>query len=102
MIKPISPAEAKEQIIQNFPDFVIQAVNNCINKNYFNKGSFSIKQEEIITEILNVAPEGTTRGEIFEKHWLDFEPIYRKEGWSIQYDSPAFNENYDAFYKFKV
>ena len=28
---------------------------------------------------------------------MDFEDLYRKSGWSVSYDKPAYNENYDAF-----
>lgn len=100
-MKPITPKEANDNIEKSFPDFVVEAVNNCINKHYFGKSSFTIKQNEIVDEILKLAPEGTKKQEIFDKHWLDFETAYRKAGWSVYYDKPAYNEDYDAFFEFK-
>lgn len=98
---PITPQEAKEQLIKAYPDYVIEGINNAINNNYFGQSSFTIKQDDIIKEILNVAPDNVTRGMIFDKHWLDFEEIYTKFGWSIKYDKPAYNESYDAFFEFR-
>ena len=43
-----------------------------------------------------------TRQDIFDKHWLAFEEAYRKAGWKATYDSPGWDENYDAFYKFEI
>ena len=100
-IIPISPKEAKEQIEKNFPDFVIEGVNNAINKHYFGKSSFNIKQREILTEVLKVAPEGITEQQIYDNHWMDFENLYRKFGWVVKYDKPGYCENYDAFFTFK-
>lgn len=101
-MKPITPQQALENIEKAFPDFVIEAVNNCINQNYFGKPSFTIKQDEIMKEILRLAPKGTTRQEVFDKHWMDFEEVYRKAGWKVTYDSPSWDENYDEFYKFEI
>lgn len=28
--------------------------------------------------------------------WLDLEDIYRDEGWTVEYDSPGYNETYEA------
>lgn len=101
-MKPITPQEALDNVEKAFPEFVFEAVNNCINQNYFGKSSFTIKQDEIMKEILKLAPEGTTRQEVFDKHWMDFENAYRKVGWVVEYDKPGYNETYDAFFTFKV
>jgi len=101
-IKPITPKEATEEIEKNFPNFVIEGINNAINKHYFGKASFTIKQKVIADEIMAVAPEGVTREKLFEKHWMDFEKIYEKFGWNIKYDRPGYDENYDAFFEFKI
>ena len=62
-----------------------------------------MKQDLFVDEILKCAPEElqVTRSMIFEKHWLDFEDIYRKAGWFVNFDKPAYNETYDAFFEFK-
>ena len=101
-MKPITPKQALDNVEKAFPDFVFEAVNNCINRHYFGKSSFTIKQDEILKEILKLAPEETTHKEVFDKHWMDFEEAYRKAGWEITYDSPAWDESYDAFFKFEI
>lgn len=100
--KPITPQEAKNELEENFPEFVIDAVNNCIKNNFFGKESFTIKQDVIAEEILKLAPEGTSRDMIFKNHWMDFEDIFRKAGWNVYYDKPGWDENYDAFFKFTI
>ena len=101
-MKPITPQQALDNIEKEFPAFVFEAVNNCINRNYFGKSSFIIKQDVIVDEILKLAPEGTTKQEIYDKHWLDFEEAYRKAGWVVNYDKPGYAESYDAYFEFKV
>lgn len=100
-VTPITPQQAKDEIENNFPDFIIEGVNNAINKHYFGKSSFNIKQDEIMEEVLKVAPEGITRQKIYDNHWLDFEQLYRKFGWNVHYDKPGYCESYDAFFTFE-
>jgi hypothetical protein len=33
---------------------------------------------------------------------LDIEPIYREAGWIVEYDKPAYCENYDANFTFTI
>ena len=50
--------------------------------------------------------ESFTDGELskmlYEKHYLDVEDAYRKRGWIVDYDKPAYNETYDAFFEFYI
>lgn len=43
---------------------------------------------------------GMKRDELFDKGWMDIEPIYRKSGWRVEYDKPAYNETYPATFTF--
>lgn len=105
MIKPFSPDEAfnaKERVI---PSFVILAVNTLLSERFDGK-SCTIKQNEVIelAEQLGVEhdlmPDWASRDTFFKKHWLDFEPLYRSQGWKVRYDKPAYNETYEAFWEF--
>lgn len=101
MIKPISPQEAVTHA--TLPDWVIQGINNAILLHCKGSKQFTIKQLHIVDEMMKVAPEGTTRDSIFKEGYLDFENIYRKAGWEINYDKPGYNEtHYDAFFEFKA
>ncbi len=41
------------------------------------------------------------RAVVFAKGWLEVEDIYRKAGWKVKYDKPAYSENYPATFKFE-
>lgn len=99
-IKPITPEEARNEAKSNIPEFVIIGVNNAI-KSHYHKSGFTIKQKDILAEIMKVAPDDMTNNEIFENHWMDFEDLYKNFGWNISYDSPGYRESYDEKYEFK-
>lgn len=101
-MKPITPQEVNAKIAESFPEFVIEAVNNCILKESFGKKSFSINQDVIVKEILKLAPKGTKEEMVFDKHWLDFEKVYEKFGWNVTYDSPSWGDSYDEHFQFEV
>ena len=41
-----------------------------------------------------------TRQTVFDNGWLDVEEAHRAAGWRVEYDKPAYNESYDAFFVF--
>jgi len=95
-ILPISPKEALSSKVHYIPQIVIETVNELIVKE-FNNRPFTISQNTIIEKLIK---SGMTRVEIFENNYLDIEEIYRQQGWTVVYDSPGWNENYDAVFKF--
>jgi len=97
MTKPLSPDEVYDN--PDVPDFVIEAVNKLL-KQQFRNGSCTLKQDEITDEIIKIAPEGVTKTELYKKHYMDFEIVYRNAGWKVEYDKPAFNESYEAKFTF--
>ncbi len=119
IVKPIRPAEAKKQKEENWkrdlPSPVLEAINNTIVK-HTEPGSFIIDQNVMMKAILDRLAEGraeyngkeenmpwyyaATRQQVFDNHWLDFEPLYRKAGWNVVYDKPGFNEDYIGFWRF--
>ena len=58
-----------------------------------------IKQDVVIREI-ELKLIKCNRQQIFDNNWLDIEPLFRKEGWSVFYDKPGYNETYTAFWNF--
>lgn len=40
--------------------------------------------------------------QLIKEKWLDIEDHYRKAGWKVTYDKPAYCENYDAYFKFEM
>lgn len=123
IIKPITPAEAVKQRHENWerdlPAPVLEAINSVIvskiplTSNYI---SFSVKQDEMMKAILKRLEEGraeyggseenmpwyykATRQDVYNNNWLDFESLYRRAGWKVEYDRPGFNETYDPYWTF--
>ena len=98
-IKPISP----NKIEQYIPDFVIQAANECIQYHYKAATKSShFTQNELIKYILKhiSKDKDITRDTLFRNNWLDIEPIYRKQGWEVEYDQPGYCESYAANFTF--
>jgi hypothetical protein len=100
-MKPITPEEAVKRHEDSVPDFVIGIVNDLIVERMGMSRSFVIHQKDIVNAIRN-SPEYKQYGspDMFKAHWMDFEPKFRAVGWKVDYDSPAYNENYEAFYRF--
>lgn len=98
-MKPLTPAETAKKAATAIPDYVIEAVNNLLVKEY-RKGRAMLLQKNILKEIRRINPD-TNTDEIFNNGWMDFEPIFRKAGWKVTYDSPAYCEDYyDPRYDF--
>jgi hypothetical protein len=97
-VTPITPQEILADLPNIIPSFVFEAINKLLKKK-FRGDSVTIKQDDIMAEIGKLQTT-YTREEIFDNKWMDFESVYRKNGWLVEYDKPGFNENYDAFFKF--
>lgn len=94
---PLSPTFATKEL----PDFVIDAVNAQIKKNY-KFGPFRMLQKDLIKEIMNLAPEelNLKRQQIFDEGYLEIESVYNKAGWVVTYDGPGYNESYEPVFIF--
>jgi hypothetical protein len=119
IVKPIRPAEAKKQKEENWerdlPAPVLAAINDTIVE-HIEPGSFTINQDVMIRVILARLAEGragyngkeenmpycyaATRQDIINNKWLDFEPMYRKAGWDIEYVKPGIGDLYVAYWRF--
>lgn len=97
-IEPIKPDDAEDTRNASFPSEVIQAFNNAIIANLRN-GVAKFKCKSVAAAIANSM--GTTVETIYANHWMDVEPVYRAQGWDVEYDKPGFNETYDAIWIFK-
>ena len=96
--QPIRPDQIEEKP-KPFPSFVIEAVNHLLAEKY-KDGSAVLKQSEIVDEILR-RDVVTSRAEIFDRGWLDFERLYGDAGWLVRYDAPARGETHEPFFVFK-
>ena len=99
-VKPITPEQAKGKIKDVIPQAIIRAVNECISEKFRDNGSFTILQKDIIAKAIKF-DERLTSHNIYEKKYMDFEALYRESGWKVSYDSPAYDENYEAYFTFE-
>ena len=100
-VAPITKEQAQEKVDDRiFPDFVIQAFNECISEAKIKKTSY-VYQKDVVDKILTLAPKGTKRNTIFDEHWLDVENHYRKAGWKVEFYKPHYSETQsEAYFKF--
>jgi len=106
--KPMSPEEIMENKVVVIPSFVFDVVNNNLSRQIVSLNStVHIKEKVIVQEIIDMAAELDNevdvvkyRSAIYVDGWLNFEECYRAVGWNVEYDKPAYNESYDAVYKF--
>jgi hypothetical protein len=95
--KPISPREAKSKKISTIPSEVFEAFNELIVEK-LSHGTAVLKQSDVVERICSKLK--VSKDDIYENSWLDVEPMFMKQGWDVEYDKPAYNETYEATFKF--
>lgn len=88
MVEPISPSDVKKFI----PDFIIETVNKLIVEKW--DGDKAIILQDHIMDIVSSNDtdiDKPLRREVFDKGWLDFEPLYREKGWDVEYEEHRYN-----------
>jgi hypothetical protein len=99
MTAAITPTQAQERKQGRIQAEVIECWNELIVANLVS-GRATISQADAIRALTLCT--GATRGEVFERKWLDIEPHFRASGWSVRYDKPAYYENYKATFYFET
>lgn len=97
-MKPLKRKEIKKAKAAAIPDGVIKVFNELLKKNW-DGHSAVIKQDEVVKLIVSEMGLDNSNP-LFDNHWLDVEDLYRENGWAVNYDKPAYNENYTAFWTF--
>lgn len=99
MVKPITPKEALGKKQEQLPDEVLEAFNELIAANLKDRESTfkATDAVNLIRQKLEIKSDA-----IYEKGYLDIEQIYRKAGWEVEYDQPAYCESYPATYTFRA
>lgn len=97
VIQPITPDEVVKAKKNSLPDEVIACFNDMIVQKWNGHSSMVIQTEVVrrIADSLHI-----TQKDVYGRGYLEIEDIYRKIGWNVVYDKPAFNENYPAYFKF--
>lgn len=98
-MKPIRPEEIIDQLETIIPPIVIEAVNNMLKSKYRGNGPIKVLQKDIVEEIIRL-DNTITSNKIFDNKWMDFEEIYKKHGWKIDYEKPHYTETFEAYFTF--
>lgn len=103
-MKPITPAQAKNQRRAGIPDFVFDVVNTLLVENLNSTCTGALLLQKDIAKAIREHPEYQTydepRPDIYKQGWMDFEEHYKQAGWKVDYDRPGYNENYEPKYIF--
>ena len=101
-MKPISPKEAEDKRIEAIAPQMVQAVNELIVENLVGNSS-KVLQKDIVARYLKITNgEKMSKSELHEKNQLDFESIFEKSGWKVEYEKPIYyaGEDFEAYFKF--
>ncbi len=99
MVKPISPAEAKERFVNSIPSEVFDAFNELIVANMVgNRSSFTNAD---LLPLIRQKLEAHNRPTDIKGSWLDVYKAYNDLGWEVDIDRPGYNESYSTIYTFK-
>jgi hypothetical protein len=93
---PIKPSEIDKQNV--IPEQVFEVFNELITRNW--DGHQAVVSQNALVENIACALQ-LKRHEVFDRNLLEVEDAYRKAGWLVEYDKPAYNESYGAFFRFK-
>ena len=96
-VEPITPNDVDALKKDVFPEEVLKVFNKHIALNWDGRRS-TVYQRGVLNEISDEMD--ITRDEVLRRKLLDVEPIYRKAGWKVEYDKPAYCENYQPFFIF--
>jgi len=99
-VQAIKPSDIMDNLDTIIDPAVIQAVNEIL-KEKFRGDSVTILQKEIVSRAIKINPK-LTSDILYKNHHLDFEPIFRKAGWSVIYDKPGYNETYEPSFEFRT
>ena len=97
MANPITPDEAAAHKAAVLPEGVIEEFNDLIAL-AFDGRTATVMQDDVAEAVAGRL--GISVNEVFDRHLLDVEPVYRAAGWEVQYDKPGFNESYRPYFKF--
>jgi len=94
----ITPDKIQMASRKKIPEHIIDSVSEMIAATWDgNRARFT--QKDLMDLVLDKS-ETPTRHQIFEQKLFDFEYIFRREGWVVEYDKPGYNESYDATFTF--
>lgn len=98
-VQAISKEQVQEKIDHRvFPDFVIQAFNECIAESK-TRHSNEVTQDAVVERIMKLG--SIERAAVFSNNFLDVEEFYRRTGWTVTFYKPQYYEDWKAYFVFK-
>lgn len=98
-IKPIKPSEVVKK--NTIPDEMIKVVNELIVEKWDGRSAV-VHQTDIMDRFLKRTPtDPKLKQQIYDKGWLNFEPIFRDSGWDVKYEYPDRDESWSSFFRFQ-
>jgi len=97
MANPIRPEDVTAAKAAALPDEVTDVFNELIAEAWDGRSAIVMQDDaaEAISERLGISHQ-----EIYDRHLLDVESVYRAAGWGVTYDKPGFNETYRPYFTF--
>jgi hypothetical protein len=96
--RAITPDEVVSAKAGRLPSVIFDVFNELIARNW-NGRQARVMGKEAVDAI--GARLGISESEIYRQRFLDVEEVYRRAGWKVDYDKPAYNETYDPFFIFE-
>lgn len=98
-IQPIKRSEISQAKVALIPDSIINAVNELLKKSW--NGSFAVIKSKELMKLVLESDSTLTDQIIFNNRFFDFEPIFRKEGWVVTFETPDRDQSFDSYFKFE-
>ncbi len=87
-VKAMTPKEVSVNKLAEIPGFVIEAFNNLLKLDFHPRAGYAIlKKEDVINEIIKLAPYELSREEIYKYRYLDIEGVFTLQGWDVSFDN---------------
>lgn len=109
MVRPIRPGEVAVKAQSLLPDFVVEVVNDLIIRAFAKSGGTKAGDrvhigQYLIVEALKIAAGIPKEDRLTSDQmaWLNFEEVFRAQGWKIEYDRPGYNEDYEPIFTFTI
>jgi hypothetical protein len=83
MNTPLSPQAALDLKAKTIYPKVIEVVNSLLVKHMKN-GRVILRKDDVVNAL--TLATGVSDSTVYEEGWLDFEFLYRREGWKVSYD----------------
>jgi hypothetical protein len=104
-VRPIKASEILKKKAETIPAAMVQAVNELIAKKW-NGSQAVIRKDELLERYFEITGESNDRAnrdKVYDKRYMDFESMYRQEGWVVKYSSPSYgDEDYEPYFTFTI